>query len=194
VKPEIEEVVIYSLAIIIFGVIAFYETIIRGGTDTTGSISQAFSLIHDKFAFITNGDDMAAKVFTFGAWFIIGTLVYMLAWFLVSFSNGAFHDIEVSNSYVHPRSFNKSDFWASIAARVTLQVAAAISFLIYCSLWVSVLAPVWLKSAEDVFVSGITLETAKSLGLALLGIAVSLHIGAILLRVVLLRSKYFYER
>ena len=145
VKPEIEEVVVYSLAIIIFGVIAFYETIIRGGTDSTGSVSQAFELIHDKFAFITNGDDTAAKIFTFGAWFIIGTLVYMLTWFLVSFSNGAFHDIEVSNSYVHPRSFNKSDYWASIVARLALQAAAAISFIIYCSMWVSILAPVWLK-------------------------------------------------
>jgi hypothetical protein len=133
-------------------------------------------------------------VFTFGTWFIIGTVVYIMAWFLISFFSGAFHDIEVSKDYVHPRAFNKSNYWVSIAGRVILRIAAAISLLIYSSIWVATLAPTWLVSYRQIFLSGINLNSVGDLLIALVGIAFSLHVGAILLRVMLLRSKYFYQR
>lgn len=194
IKPEIEEVIIYSVAVILFGIVAFYQTIIKDTTGTTQNIAEGFSLIHEKFAFITSGDDVAARVFTFGTWFIIGTVMYMIAWFLISFSGGAFHDIEVSKDYIHPRSFKKSNFWLSIMSRVILRVAAAISLFIYASIWLATLAPAWLVSYKEIFLSGANVDTIMHLLLALIGIALSLHIGAILLRVMLLRSKYFYER
>ncbi len=194
VKPEIEEVIVYIASIVLFGALAFYQTLVKDTAGKTQEISAAFSLIQEKFAFITNGDDTAARIFTFGTWFIIGTVVYMIAWFLISFSSGAFHDIEVSKGYVHPRSFNKSDYWLSIVGRSVLRVMAAISLLIYCSIWVASFAPAWLASYKDVFLSGISTDTVINLAIALVGIAFSLHIGAILLRVMLLRSIYFYER
>lgn len=194
IKPEIEEVIVYSISIILFGVLAFYQTIIKDATGASREVSEAFALIHEKFEFITDGDDVAARVFTFGTWFIIGTVVYIIAWFLISFSSGAFHDIEVSKDYIHPRSFDKSDFWLSITGRVILRGAAAISLLIYSSIWLATLAPTWLASYREVFLSGITVGGAVDLLIAFVGIAFSLHIGAILLRVMLLRSKYFYSR
>lgn len=194
VKPEIEEVIVYILFIILFGVLAFYQTVVKDATGASREVSEAFALIHERFEFITNGDDVAARVFTFGTWFIIGTVVYMAAWFLISFSSGAFHDIEVSKDYVHPRSFDKSNFWLSITGRVILRSAAAISLMIYSSIWLATLAPAWLTSYREVFLSGMTVDSAADLLIALVGIAFSLHIGAILLRVMLLRSKYFYAR
>lgn len=193
-RPEIEETIVYIAAIILFGAVAFYQTIVKDITGTTQNIAEGFSLIQEKFAFITSGDDLAARVFTFGTWFIIGTLVYMLAWFLISFASGAFHDIEVSNDYVHPRSFDKSDYWVSVIGRVILRVAAAVSLLIYISLWMATLAPAWLASYRAIFIDGFSINTGLDLLIALTGIALSLHIGAIMLRVVLLRSKYFYQR
>lgn len=192
IKPEIEEVIVYSLLIVLFVGVAFYQTVIKDASGTTQEVSEAFSLINEKFAFITSGDDIAARVFTFGTWFIIGTVVYMIAWFLISFSSGAFHNIEVSKDYVHPRSFNKSDYWLSVMSRVVLRTAAAISLVIYISIWMATLAPSWLVSFREVFLAGVSLSAATDLLIALVGIAFSLHIGAIMLRVVLLRSKYFY--
>ena len=194
IKPEIEETILYGVFIVLFGALAYYQTAIKDASRQSQEVSEAFSLIQDKFAFITSGDDIAARIFTFGTWFIIGTVVYMIAWFLISFFSGAFHDIEVSNDYVHPRSFNKSDYWVSIAGRVVLRVAAAISLLIYSSIWVATFAPTWLASYKEIFQAGITTNSAIGLLIAVVGIALSLHVGAILLRVMLLRSKYFYQR
>jgi hypothetical protein len=194
VKPEIEETIVYCLFIILFGALAFYQTFIKDASGRTQEVSEAFSLIEEKFAFITSGDDVAARIFTFGTWFMIGTVIYMIAWFLISFFSGAFHDIEVSNDYVHPRSFDKSNYWVSIGGRVVLRVAAAISLLIYSSIWIATLAPTWLASYREIFLSGIGVESTLNLLVALVGIVFSLHIGAILLRVILLRSKYFYQR
>lgn len=193
IRPEIEEVIAYSSFIILFGLIAFYQAVIRDSSGTTQDISEAWSLIQEKFAFITSGDDLAARVFTFGTWFIIGTVVYMIAWFLISFSSGAFHDIEVSKDYVHPRSFDKSDYWVSILGRAVLRVTAAISLIIYISIWLATFAPTWLASFREIFLYGISVEAATDLLVAIVGIVFSLHIGTILLRVVLLRSKYFYQ-
>lgn len=177
-----------------FTAIAFYQTVIQGSVESSRDISDSFDIIHSRFTFITNGEDVTAKIFTFGVWLIIGTAVYMLAWFLISFANSAFKDVEVSSSYVHPRSFKKSNFWASIFARIALQACAAISFIIYVSLWLTVLAPAWLAIFREVFISGLISGTIIDLFIGMIGIILSLHIAAIILRVMLLRSKYFYQR
>lgn len=194
IKPEIEEVIVYAVTIIGLAGFAFYQTIIQGSVQEAQSISDSLAVIHDKFSFITSGGDSAAKIFTFGTWFIIGTVVYMVAWFLISFASGAFKDVEVSNAYVHPRSFNKSNFWVSILARIALQSAAAISFIIYSSIWLTVLAPSWLANFRDVFVNPLSMHSATTLAISIVGIILTLHIAAIIFRVILLRSKYFYER
>lgn len=194
IKPEIEEVIVYVVSIIGLAAIAFYQAINNGYIGQSQTISDSLDVIHSNFTFITSGGDGAAKLFTFGTWFIIGTVVYMLAWFFISFASGAFKDIEVSNTYVHPRSFNKSNFWGSIIARVALQVAAAISFILYASIWLTVFAPAWLANYRDLFLNGIGKDTLIGLLVSVVGIALTLHIGAIILRVMLLRSKYFYER
>lgn len=194
VKPEIEEIIVYTLFVILFGVVAFYQTVVKEADGTGQNIAEGFALIQEKFAFITSGDDVAARIFTFGAWFIIGTIVYMIAWFLITFSTGAFRSIEVSNEYVHPRSFNKSDYWLSVTGRAVLRAAAAISLVIYISIWMATFAPTWLASYQEIFMYGVSVDTVLDLIAALVCIAVSLHVGAILLRVVLLRSKYFYQR
>jgi hypothetical protein len=95
---------------------------------------------------------------------------------------------------VHPRSFNKSNFWVSILARIALQLSAAISFIIYASIWLTVFAPAWLASHRELFTKGFSTEVLFDVLIAIIGIILTLHIGAIILRVMLLRSKYFYER
>lgn len=194
IRPEVEEVILYVLAILAFVGIAFNQTIIKGSITSAQTISGTMDVIHKQFEFITNGDDTAAKIFTFGTWFIIGTVVYILAWFLISFANGAFKNIEVSNSYIHPRSFDKSHYWVSIIARLVVQAAAGVSFIIYVSIWLSVFAPAWLTNFEKIFVEGISVDTVMGVLASTAGIIITLHIAAIIFRLMLLRSKYFYER
>lgn len=194
VRPEIEELIIYTLVILSFIGTAYYQTIVKNVTGGSEDVSMAFALIQEQFTFLTEGDDTVAKFFTFGLWFIIGTAVYILVWFLITFSSGAFHDVEVSKSFVHPSSFKRSDYWLSIMGRVVLRGAAAFSLLFYVSLWCALIAPVWLASFKEPFITGFSLETIIDFSLALVGVALSLHIAAILLRLVLLRSSYTYEK
>jgi hypothetical protein len=194
IKAEIEELIFYVIAVLIFGITAFYQVVISNSTSQTEDISEVFTIITEKLQFITNGDDTAAKIFTFGLWFIIGTFVYALACFMVSFASGAFRDVEVSSSFIHPSSFHKSDFWLTIISRAIIRVGAAVSLLFYTAVWCTVLAPVWLASFKSVFIDGLELETLVSLIIAIVGIGLSLHIGAILLRLILLRSSYGYDR
>lgn len=193
VRPEIEELIVYVLIIICFGITAFIQYNTQSGISSTQDISSALSLIQDRFQFLTDGDDKIAKFFTFALWFGIGTLVYVMAWFLITFSSGAFNEVRVS-SYVHPSSFDKSKYWGAVVGRVVLQAAAAISLLMYAAFWCAGIAPVWLASIKAIFIDGLSAESLGSGMLALVGIGLSLHIAAILLRLVLLRSRYTYQK
>lgn len=189
IKPETEELIAYVLTVLGFVLLGFLR-FNSSGSSNTQDVTMALSVITDRFAFLTDGDDNIAKLFTFGLWFVIGTGVYMLAWFLVTFSGGAFHDMEVSKDYVHPTSFKKSDFWTAVLGRAVLRTAAAVSLMIYIAFWIAAIAPVWLASVTSVFIQGISVEVALDALIALVGIALSVHIAAILLRFVLLRSTY----
>ena len=70
---------------------------------------------------------------------------------------------------------------------------SGIALFFYAIFWALALAPVWLASFELALSSPLSAENAYQVFLTLVGIALTLHIGAILLRVMLLRAHYAYE-
>lgn len=194
IKPELEELTVYILVVLWVAGLAFYQSVVQNVSSEYHNVSSAFSIIGDKLSFLTDNSDTTAKVFTFGLWFLIGTIVYAIVWFLISFATGAFKDYEVAETFVHPRSFAKSNYWLAVMARVGVQVSAAISLTIYISLMIAGVIPAWLASFRSVFDQGLSVDTSLDFMTALIGLAFSLHIAAILLRLVLLRSKYSYQK
>jgi hypothetical protein len=108
---------------------------------------------------------------------------------LVDLSN----NIKISSSFVHPKSFHKSDYWLSIVSRLVLRATAGIALVFYGVFWILGFAPVWMDSFQALFARGSSTVHISDFITALIGVALTLHIAAILLRLMLLRAHYSYE-
>lgn len=193
-RPESEELIAYVLVIMTMLVLAIYHVAVQGkiGTDSQGLITTLGSTWDTWLSFF-NQDDKWGRFFLFGLWFFIGTVVYILSWALVTILIDINRDIKVSSSFVHPQSFHQSDYWTAILARFTLRITAGIALIFYASFWFAALAPVWLNSIEAVSANGFTKPNIIDAIAAVVGVAITLHIGAILLRIMLLRAEYSYR-
>lgn len=191
VRPELEELIVYVSAIIVLLGIAFYQVAVQGqiGIDSQGVVSM-LDASRETFLSFLSQDDSWGRFFLFGVWFIIGTVVYMLAWATITIIADLRRDIKVSSSFVHPQSFHQSNYWHAILLRGTLRLASGIALIFYGVFWIVGLAPVWIDTFANLLVAGISFEYVVQALLAVVSIVVTLHIGLILLRVMLLRSEY----
>lgn len=194
IRPEPEELVFYLLATIIMLGIAGYRVAVQGniGEDSQSLIAALGTAKETLFGFF-NTTDSWGRFFLFGFWFLIGTVTYIVAWAVITMIIDISNDIRVSSSFVHPKSFHKSDYWASILSRAILRASAGGALLFYGVFWLAAFAPVWVHSFQTLFGHGVSKTHAVDFGFALLGIGLSLHIAAILLRLMLLRAHYSYE-
>lgn len=194
IKPEPEELFAYLLAIFIMAGVAGYRVAIQGdiGADSKDLIASFQAAKESLFGFF-NQTDGWGRIFLFAFWFVIGTVTYVVAWSVITMMIDLRNDLEVSSSFVHPKSFHQSDYWTAIASRVVLRASAGISLLAYGSFWVAGFAPVWTASIQSLFARGVTSERIIDSITALIGVALTLHIAAILLRLTLLRAHYSYE-
>lgn len=194
VRPELEELAVYIVAIMALFSVAFYQVAVRGiiGADTQGLISTLGDAKHTFLQFLSQ-DESWGKFFLFGVWFIIGTVVYIIAWSIITIVVDVNRDIKVSSSFVHPNSFHQSNYWLAIIVRWLLRAMSGVALVFYGVFWIIGLAPVWIDSFANVLTGGMGIHSLTELLLALLSIAVTLHIAAILLRIMLLRADYSYR-
>ena len=194
IRPESEELVFYLVALLAMLGLAGYRVAVQGqiGQDSQSLIDGLGAAKETLFGFF-NMTDSWGRLFLFGFWFLIGTVTYVIAWSLITMLIDISNDIKVSSSFVHPKSFHQSDYWVSILSRVILRVAAGGALLFYGIFWLGVFAPVWVSSFQSTFGHGFTSSHITDFVFGLVGVAFSLHIGAILLRLMLLRAHYSYE-
>ena len=194
IRPEPEELVFYLLAIVTMLGLAGYRVAIQGqiGEDSQGLI-ETFTVGRETLFGFFNSTDSWGRVFLFGLWFIIGTLTYIIAWSAITLLIDISNDLKVSNSFVHPKSFHQSDYWVSILSRAVLRTAAGGALVFYSVFWLAAFAPVWISSFQATFGHGFNADSTIDFIAALVGIALSLHIAAILLRLTLLRAHYSYD-
>lgn len=194
IRPEPEELVFYILVIVSMLGLAGYRVAVQGqiGEDSQNLIETFNAGKETLFGFF-NGADSWGRIFLFGLWFLIGTITYIVAWSIITMLIDISNDIKVSNSFVHPNSFHKSDYWLSIMSRGLLRASAGVALLFYGIFWVAAFAPVWVASFQSTFGHGFSGDSAVDFIVALVGIALTLHVGAMLLRLMLLRAHYSYE-
>jgi hypothetical protein len=194
IRPEPEELVAYLLAIVTMLGLAGYKVAVQGnlGEDSQSLIAALGGAKETLFSFF-NTTSAWGRFFLFGFWFLIGTVTYIIAWAIITMLVDLSNDIKVSSSFVHPNSFHRSDYWLSIVSRAVLRASAGGALLFYGIFWLAAFAPVWINTFQTVFAHGLTGSHGTDLAFALIGIAFSLHIAAILLRLMLLRAHYSYE-
>ncbi len=193
-RPEAEELIAYTLAVVSLFGLALYRVAVQGkiGTDSQGLISSLGDSA-DRFLDFLSQDPSWGRFFLFGLWFVIGTVVYFIAWALVTLVIDISRNITVSSTFVHPKSFHQSSYWSAIVARGILRIMSGIALVFYGIFWALALAPVWLDAFATALSSPFSSANAYQVFLTLVGIALTLHIGAILLRIMLLRAHYSYE-
>lgn len=194
IRPEPEELVAYLLIIFVMLGLAGYHVVVQGqiGSDSQDLLASFSSVKESLFSFF-NATDGWGRFFLFGFWFFIGTVTYIIAWSVITMLIDISNDIQVSSSFVHPKSFHKSDFWLSIVSRIVLRASAGITLIFYGVFWIVGFAPVWLNSFQALFSRGATASHITDFVTALIGVALTLHVGAILLRLMLLKAHYSYE-
>lgn len=194
IRPEPEELVAYLLVSFVLLGIAGYHVAIQGqiGSDSQDLIA-SFTTVKESLFNFFNATDGWGRFFLFGFWFFIGTTTYIIAWSIITMLVDLSNDIKVSSSFVHPKSFHQSDYWLSILSRIILRTAAGITLVFYGVFWILGFAPVWIISIQALFSRGTSAGHISDFISALIGVAFTLHIGAILLRLMLLKAHYSYE-
>jgi hypothetical protein len=190
-RPEVEELVAYVTILAAMLGYALYNVTVRGaiGADSRDLLSSISSAKQSLLEFMSQSDDLGT-LFIFGLWVLIGTVVYLLSWVLITILIDLSRDVEVASSFVHPRSFHQSDYWISVIVRGSIRLAGAAALIIYGSIWATSFAPVWIISFESLFAQGASPNNLLDAAAAIVGVGLTLHLGAILLRVALLRSTY----
>lgn len=194
IRPEPEELVAYLFVTLILLGISGYHVAVQGqiGSDSQDLIASFSTAKESLFAFF-NATDGWGKFFLFGFWFFIGTVTYVVAWSVITMLVDISNDIKISSSFVHPKSFHKSDYWLSILSRLVLRAASGITLIFYGVFWIVGFAPVWMSSFQALFARGASPGHISDFITALIGVAFTLHIGATLLRLTLLKAHYSYE-
>jgi hypothetical protein len=194
IRPESEELVFYLFVTLVMLGIAGYHAAFQGqiGGDSQDLIASFTTAKESLFNFF-NATDGWGKFFLFGFWFFIGTITYIIAWSMITMLIDFSNDIKISSSFVHPKSFHKSDYWLSILSRFVLRSTAGITLVFYGVFWVVGFAPVWMQSFQALFARGTSAGHISDFITALIGMVFTLHIAAILLRLMLLRAHYSYE-
>lgn len=188
IRPELDEIVLYvATAIIIFGV-AIYQLAVNGqiGSDTTDITASLHNAISATGTYISQGSGWAS-FFLFGFWFIIGGIAYTLVWAITTIIIDIRNDLRVSETFIHPRSFHKSDFWVSIISRTLVRAFSGIALLFYSVFWLWVFAPVSVTTTERFINNPGSFSSVVNFLLAIVGVIITLHIAAILVRLTLLR-------
>jgi hypothetical protein len=190
-RPQSEELITYLGVAFLLAGIAVYSLASNGtfGVDSQDFIASAKNIIHQTAAYVSTGSGWA-KFFLFGFWFIVGAITYILIWFVTNIVIDVYNDIVISAAFLHPRSFHQSDYWASIAARTAVRIAAGIALGFYTVFWAWVFAPISIQMIGNMLLSKSALHTCLSALYFIISLGLTLHIAAILGRLVFLRSRF----
>lgn len=196
IRPGAEETIAYVAAMVIIGGIATYQLALNGqiGSDSLDITSSLHNALTITTQYMSQGSGWA-KFFLFGFWFIIGGITYAIAWAALTITIDIRNDIRISSTFIHPRSFHQSDYWASIIARTVLRAVSGIALLFYTVFWLWVFGPVWVNSNVKLINDPGSTQNIIGFIVSIFGIAFTLHIATILLRLTLLKPNkgYFDE-
>lgn len=187
IKPQLDELTAYVGYMIVLMTVSAYQLASHGGigSDTQGVLSSISAAVHNATAFMSQ-NDLSARVLLFGFWFIVGTLLYLIAWFIINLLIDAYNDVVISTAFMHPRSFHQSGYWTSVAGRLIVQISAGITLLFYSAFFLIAFTPAWVHSFRSLF-SNPTLPQIESAAIAAVSVMVMIHIGVIIFRIVRLR-------
>lgn len=122
------------------------------------------------------------RVFLVVFWMIVGSLIYLLYWFVKSIFINFRNDIVVVEYFVHPKSFNKTRYWLSVMNRNLFFVANCIVLIAY--IYASIRLVVVLgKFCNQAFLNFRALTAFPRLALSVLCTAILFHLLFMLLHI-----------
>lgn len=193
-KPSLNELVVLLAVLFIVLAVSAYKVAINGevGQDSI-ELMNSLELSRDTLFDFINQNEGLGRVFLFGFWFFVGAITYIFTWSAISSLVNLRRDINISDRYVHPDSFHKSDYWGAIIGRTVVRLAASLSLLLFLIFTFTGLSPVWVNTTKVLFINGWTVSHIASFLLTIIIMGVSIHVCAILLRYALLRPHYSYD-
>lgn len=186
-RPTALNTTLYFLVIVLFFMIGAYlyssMTTDSQAVSIADMLRSSFTIYLDQF----DTQDWAPALTTFLFWLLIGSLVYILFWHVLTFIINVYNDVVITKTYVHPRSFHASEYWYAIAGRTLSTIAGGVACIIYGVYWLFGLAPFWVTVIQE---SIVRLPSWNSLALwvcSTVGIFVTLHAWTVLYRFATLR-------
>jgi hypothetical protein len=186
-RPETEELIAYITAIGALGGVAAFQLASTGqiGADSQDIIAAVQQGVTSTADYLSSGSGWA-RFFLFGFWFVIGAIAYFVVWFLINIAIDLYNDIVISAAFIHPRAFHQSEYWASIAARVTLRVLAAIALGFYMLFWLWVFAP-FAVGRFKALIQYLNVQHVLEATVTLVAIVLTLHVATVLIRLIRLK-------
>lgn len=188
-KFEVEEVAAYIILVVLVLSIATYGALSQSALaeGTTGALSLVTSTTGLISAYMS-GNELWARLFLFGFWFLIGAVIYTLLWAVVTLIVNIRNDIHISMTFVHPSSFARSEYLASTVGRTILRWSLMGGGLVYVLFWVIVIVPASIQVSENVLSNPTTPGSVWSLLFVLVTMFITLHIATIIFKIISGRS------
>lgn len=132
--------------------------------------------------------EFADRLVTFGFWMVIGTMSYILVWIIFTVVNDLISDVELGVTLIKPNDFDSNAHWSMTAGSFIFRVSSLIAVLIYLSFFIAVILPDLTQVFSRVLLGFSWLALLKSL-LAVIMLALSMHIFIVLMRLFALRVR-----
>jgi hypothetical protein len=159
---------VIAILMLIGAVSAYLEEL-----SAVAEVRTLFSLIGENIGDFFN-TPLVTNIVTLFFWGLVGLILYSLLWSLFVMFMDISSDIVVSQYFVHPRSFHKSNFWLAALSRRVIVITAYLVIGIYILLLLGSL-PIIYNSIRMLFIQGwdglaaTTLSSVLAFGSWLLG-------------------------
>jgi hypothetical protein len=152
IRISLIETILAILFTIIISLIALIS-IYMEELEIVGDVRSMFNTVTENIGTLLD-TQLATNVVTLFFWGTIGLIIYSLFWSLFVMLFDIRSDIVVSQYFVHPRSFHKSNFWLAAMSRRVILITAYIVIGLYVILLMRSL-PIVYESVRSLFVLGL---------------------------------------
>lgn len=170
------EIGMLTIWVVVLTVLVTYSIFVKPVVDTN-YVTSPFEVISGIHTSIS-GNPIGARVVTFLVWSLVGLVLYALAWAVGVMFVDVKNNLAISESFTHPQSFHKSNFWLAVTARRVV-VLLRVIFLGGLSLFLMAEVPLLVTILETTFKNG---EGILSSLLIVLGWFLGWHIVTVVWR------------
>lgn len=187
---ELQTYVIISFVLLAVGTLTALNNWLGISSDLANT-QTAINQVLQNFLQTIDGQTFTPTLVVMVFWGGVGSIVYILLWFVLNIYVSFHNDVVVAASFIKPSYYPSSNSWLEIMERSLLRAAAAFAIIGFTAVMIMMLIPVWALLFSAAVHEWRNIQALVGGLMAVIGLVLSMHIYVILFRLLLLRVRIF---